>query len=320
MERKNVLVTLPVNQEQKDLMLEQASGGLFECDIVFCENPGKKEALAADAVIGGIKRELLSGNDRVEWIQLASAGADKYCSSPFVRKEAVITNASGAYGTTVSEHMIALTFSLIRKLEMYRDNQLSRIWKAEGMVTSVEGSTVLVMGLGDIGGAYARKMRALGARIIGIRRNKDIRPEYTDAVFSLEDLPEIIGSADIIAMVLPDTGKTEHVITKEVLDRVKPGAYLVNAGRGTAVDQDALAEALENGKLAGAALDVTDPEPLPADSPLWGMRNVIITPHVAGNFSLKQTLEKVVGISVSNLHCWTHGLPLAHVVNRKKGY
>lgn len=295
-----VLCILPCDGKHRE-MLEKAGQG--QCEFVFKAPAAVRDAdlSGVSAVIGNIEPEILKGSD-VRFLQLNSAGFEAYKKEELPSGIAVC-NAKGAYGLTVSEHMLALTFSLIRHLERYRDRQSAHIWKDCGNVTSIEGSTVLVLGLGDIGGEYARKVKALGAsRVIGVRRNvKAQMPEYLDEQHSLDELDSLLPVADIIAMVLPGGSQTEGLINKARFSLMKPGAYLINCGRGSSIVQDDLYEALESGRIAGAAIDVCTPEPLPSKSPLWDLENLVITPHVAGNFFLKETFERVMRISCANL-------------------
>ena len=206
---------------------------------------------------------------------------------------AVLTNATGAYGLAVSEHMLALTFDLIRRLGQYHKNQADRQWRSMGNIISVEGSTILILGLGDIGGDYARKVKALGAYTIGVRRTCREKPEYLDEQYTMDDLDRLLPRADVVAMVVPGGPAPCHLMDERRLRLMKKGAYLINVGRGNAIDPAALKAVLKDGHLGGCGLDVTEPEPLPPEDELWAMDNVVITPHVAGNFFLAETFEPV---------------------------
>ncbi len=230
--------------------------------------------------------------------------------------DVLLTSGAGAYGLAVSEYMLACSLSLARRFPEYARRQGAHNWKPVGNITSIEGSTVIVLGMGDIGGRYAQKMKALGAYVIGFRKTNKNKPDYVDEQYTMDRLPEMIGRADIVAMVLPGTEETDNLMDKEMLRRMKKGSFLINAGRGSAVDLTALRAALDEGRLAGAALDVTSPEPLPADDPLWDYENVLITPHVAGNLWLRQTVLNILHIAGNNLARYLNGEPLDHVVDR----
>ena len=231
-----------------------------------------------------------------------------------------MTNAAGAYDTAVSEHMLAMTFALIRRFGQYMRNQVNHQWQKMGNIISVKNSKILILGNGRIGNDYARQVKALGAYTIGINRTGKCSSEYIDEQFSIDKLDEVIGRADIIAMVLPGGEATRHIINADRFSKMKRGAYIINVGRGNAIDFDALKSALKTGSLGGAALDVTEPEPLPADDELWDFDNVIITPHAAGQLFLPETLDNIVEIAGKNLSRYLHNEPLTNIVNRELGY
>lgn len=319
---KNILVTIPVQENHKRNLEKTASEGQYNCCFRYVE--GSKvtdgDLESANAIIGNLPAERLAAAKNLEWFQLNSAGADAYVKPGVLPENTVLTNATGAYGLSVSEHMLALVFDLIRQFGQYHDNQRSHQWKAMGKIASVEGSTVLVLGLGDIGGDFARKMKALGAYVIGVRRTIKDKPDYLDEQYQLDQLNSLLGRADIVAMVLPGGDATNHLMDERRLNLMKQGAFLINVGRGNAIDPNALLKALEEGHLGGCGLDVTEPEPLPADDPLWDAPGLIITPHVAGNFWLDETFERIVGIAGENLDAWVNGKPWRNLVDFQTGY
>lgn len=309
--RKVLVTVLPLSDEHRDFLKERASGGAFSCRMVFKRSDVTVEDVAdADAIIGNVPPALLADAKKLKWLQLNSAGADPYDRPGLLPAGCALTTASGAYGLTVSEHLLALTFALVRRLNQYMGLQKEGRWRSCGHVTSVEGSVVLVLGLGDIGGSYARKMKSLGAYVIGVRRHVNEKPDFIDELRGIDELDDLLPRADMVAMVLPGTAETFHVMDQRRLRLMKKGAYLVNAGRGTAVDLEALRKVLADDHLGGAALDVTEPEPLPPDHPLWRMDKVIITPHVAGHFFLAETVNRIVRIAGENLRNWTRGMEM----------
>ena len=319
---KNILVVIPVNEDHKKFLEEKAASGDKNCCIRYVsgEEVTKEDAERANVIIGNVDPSLLSGTKNLELLQLNSAGADLYIKAGVMPEGAVLANATGAYGLAVSEHMLGLTFDLIRRLNQYHANQAEHVWKAMGNIISVEGSTILVLGLGDIGGDYARKVHALGAHVIGVRRTNRNKPDYLDEQHTMDDLDMLLGRADIVAMVLPGGSATNHIMDERRLRLMKKGAYLINVGRGNAIDPDGLYKVLKDGHLGGCGLDVTEPEPLPADSPLWELENFVITPHVAGNFFLPETFERIIRIAGENLAAWANGTPYRNVVDFTTGY
>ena len=179
---------------------------------------------------------------------------------------------------------------------------------AVASMVSIWNSTTLVAGLGDIGSEYAKRMKALGSRVIGIRRNVVDKPDFIDEIYTMDQLDKVLPKVDFAVFILPSTPATHHIMDERRLRLMKPGSYLINAGRGDAVDCDALDMVLREGvSLAGCALDVTEPEPLPADHPLWDAPRTIITPHSAGKFHLQETFERIVRITGENLEKYLAG-------------
>lgn len=313
---KKVLITaLPMNEAR----MARLKGAAPDCEFVY-----KRDGLTPDdvrdaaVVVGNLPPALLASCERLELLQLSSAGSDAYTVPGVMPAGARLTCATGAFGLTVSEHMMAMTFALVRRFEQYALKQARRDWADCGNVISVEGAEVLLLGLGDIGSAYARKVRACGARVVGLRRTPGPTPEWLDEVHTMADLDDLLPRADIVVMVLPGGPATYHLMDERRLRLMKKGAYLINVGRGTSVDSEALKKVLREGLLGGVALDVTEPEPLPADDDLWGFDNVIITPHVAGYFFLEETVNRIVGIAAANLSAWREGSELTREVLFKR--
>lgn len=315
---KRILVTIPVEQKHKDYLEAQAPG----CTFLYKKPSEVTEELLSDVqiLIGNLPPEKVSHAEKLEWMQLNSAGADNYVKPGILPEGAKLTNATGAYGLAISEHMLAMLLMLMKRLHQYHRNQMESLWRDEGRVTSIYGSTTLILGFGDIGQEFGKRMHSLGSRVIGIRRNKSEKPDFADGVYTMEELKQVLPQADIIAMSLPNTPQTRHIINRETLALVKPGSILLNVGRGSSIDQEALYEALETGALGGAAVDVTDPEPLPKDSPLWKAPNMIITPHISGQYHLQETFQRIVRIAGSNLNHFIKGEPMINSVDFSTGY
>lgn len=314
-----IVVTPPVNEAQKQLLEAAAEGQNF----IYCEKPEITEELLRDAdiILGNLDdAKQLSWTKQLSWIQLNNAGTEGYCEPGVLPEGAQLTNATGAYGLAISEHMIACLFALRKKLHLYYANQLEQKWRREGFVGVVEGTTVLVLGLGDIGTTFARKMKALGCYIIGVKRHVGEKPEWVDELYSMDEIENLLPRADVIAMSLPGNASTYHVLSRERIELLSQNAVIVNVGRGSAIDTEALADALYEGKIAGAALDVTDPEPLPEDHRLWQAPNALITPHISGGFSLPETLQQIIEIFAENLRHFQAGEKLRNLVDMETGY
>lgn len=290
-----------------------------EAEFIYKENASREDVESADVILGNVPAALLSKDDKLQWLQTNSAGVDGYING-CLPQHTLLTNATGAYGLAISEYMLAVWLELIKKLHTYRDVQHTSTWKDLGTVTSVWNSTVLVLGLGDIGGEFAKRAKALGAKVIGMRRTGIDKPDYVDELIHTDKLDEYLPLADCVAITLPGTKATKGMFSAERIAKMKDGAVLINVGRGTIVDSDALCAALESGKLSGAAVDVTDPEPLPAEHPLWKQENAVITPHVSGHFHLPETHDRIIRIMAENLAAFCAGKPLRNVVDFETGY
>ena len=269
------------------------------------------------AVVGNLSKDKVNQMPNIEWMHTESAGVNSYVGK--INPKITLTCSSGCYGHAISEHMVAGVFYFYKKLDYYVRNQRMRRWHNEGQVDSIEGSTCLILGLGDIGKSFARKMKAMGCRIIAIKRTITLKPDYVDTLTTMDHLNELLPEADIIASCLPDTPETYQILSSN-LKLCKKNAVLINVGRGKNIDTTALIRALDDGWFKGVQLDVVDPEPLPYNSKLWGYDNVLITPHISGNYNLPQTLEKVLELSIRNIHHYLNDEPLENIVSHQLGY
>lgn len=315
---EKILIVLPVEERHREMFKKAAP----EAELIYClaDQVTKEQVQEANVIIGNVPREYLKDSPNLRWIQLNNAGTEGFCDPGVLPEGTLLTNASGAYGMAISEHLIAMLFMIQKHLGVYRDQQKEHLWIKQEPMLVTEGSTVLVLGLGDIGSTFARKLKAMGSYVIGVRRTLREKPDYVDELYTMDALSRLLPRADVVALSLPGYAATRGVIGKEELDRMKPGAVLLNVGRGTAVDTNALSDALYAGKLAGAGLDVTDPEPLPADHPIWDAPGALITPHVSGGYALKPTLEKILALSARNLERYEKGETLENMVDLTTGY
>jgi phosphoglycerate dehydrogenase-like enzyme len=277
----------------------------------------------ADVVIPwGVSTQQLASMQRLRWVQTVSAGVDRMDFEELRRRGIPLTNSSGIHANNIAEHIMSLMLAFARKLPYLVREQEQHRWSSEvGRISSFEitGQTLLVLGLGKIGEQLAVRGKGMQMRVIATRRRIEIdRESVADEVFPLSALAERIGEADHVAITLPLTRDTEGLFSAALIEKMKPGAYLYNIGRGSIIDQDALIKALQSGRLGGAGLDVTTPEPLPAASPLWDLDNVIITPHTSG--SSPKLMERAVALWIDNLKRFLAGEPLRNVVDLDAGY
>ncbi len=287
--------------------MEEAKACVQHCEVLYAHSP-----------------ELLrSAPATLKWYCCSFAGVDPYCKdeSIFAAPDCLLTNSAGAYGVTISEHLIMVILMLMRRMPEYADVVARRGWSNQLPVRSIQGSHFTVLGTGDIGSTFARKVKLLGAAsVTGVNRSGRTPGDVFDRVLPISRLDEALPDAHVLVMALPGTPETIGILSRERIALLPADAFVVNVGRGSAIDQPALVEALDTGRIAGAALDVMTPEPLPADDPLWTARNLVLTPHVAGNMSLGYTCDRTVDMFCEDLARYAAGEPLAHLVDRKRGY
>ncbi len=315
---RKVLVTIPANEYHKDRINKAAAGCSVE--YVPAGQVTEQQIREANFIIGNAPAHMIKSSENLEVLQIEWAGADAYLVPGVLSNQTVLCIATGAYSRSVSEHAVALTMMLMKKLYLYRDAQSVSCWTDYGTVTSPVGETVLVVGLGDIGTRYAEIMKAMGAYIIGVKRRPGICPSCVDELVLTDAIDEVIPRADIIFSILPGTKQTVNFYTKERFEMMKNSALFINCGRGNVVKSDVLLQALNQGEIAAAAVDVFEQEPLPADSPLWKQKNLVLTPHVAGGNHLSYTLDCIVDIACENLEHWINGEEYRNVIDFETGY
>ena len=248
-----------------------------------------------------------------EIVQMTWAGTDKYtCSTIPFPHEVALCNAVGAFGHIISQYVLGQILSIMQNLPGYRANQPACQWKDLGPVASLDGATVLVFGSGDIGGHIARRLQGFDAQVVGVCRDTSHARPYFDQLCTLDQAQDWLPKADVAVGAIPNSPQTAGWLDRRRIGMMKPGAILVNVGRGNFVDCLALDQALKAGILRGAALDVTNPEPLPEDHPLWSEPRCLITPHISGgSFGRHLGTElRIRDIAADNLRAHILGEPL----------
>jgi D-2-hydroxyacid dehydrogenase (NADP+) len=282
---------------------------------------GLKES-ARDAhviVVSGFWRnELLDTAANLRFVQSISSGTDQYEMERFRQKGVRLASAQGVNSRAVAEHAIALILALARHLHTGRDNQSAKTWRCmiadpAAREDELGGKTLLIVGLGRIGTRLASLAKAFDLDVIAIKRDARSGAVVADAVHPVTELPNLLPHADIVALTCPLTPETENLIDARALALMKPSAHLINVARGRVVDEAALIAALQAGRIAAAGLDCTREEPLPADSPLWSMKNVLLTPHTAGETRCYE--DKIIDLLLDNLErLWRGEIMLANQV------
>lgn len=258
----------------------------------------------------------------LKWFCGNFAGVDAYLDDAlYPSPDVILTNSSGAYGVTIAEHLIMVTLMLLRHASAYVLEAAAHRWGPVLPMRSIMGSTITVVGTGDIGTEFARRAKALGAKSIrGVRRTKKAANPAFDKIHTNDELDGLLPDTDILVLALPATGETRGILSAERIALLPASAYVVNVGRGSAIDQAALIDALNGGRLAGAALDVFAQEPIPAGDPAWTAKNLLITPHISGQMSLGYTRDRNVELFCEDLERYGRGEKPLRLVDRKIGY
>ncbi len=324
---KKVLMVLPNFDIGVDVkaISQQVAGDVA---LEYVDWPGYRfdpERLAGvDAVIGWCLPHILEAAEpSLLWVHNYGVGMDRCTSANralFANR--VFTNNKGLSGPGIAEHAIAMMFALSRNFPAVIDTQRQKQWDPALMMNmtfgELPGKTMLVVGLGGIGKQVAWRANALGMRVIATRNSSREGPDYVDYVGLADELNALAAEADVVVNTLPLTPKTEGVFDKAFFDAMPERSIFISVGRGKSTVEADLVAALESGKLFGAGLDVTDPEPLPASSPLWTLKNVLITPHIAGGGA--ENIYRSMTIALENLRRYVAGEPLLNTVDMERGY
>lgn len=309
-----VLITAPCSDEIK-LRLEE-----FKNSCIFSFGDRKNDIGSAEVVIGEPRTERIREAKNLKFIQRTWAGADIYTRGGFPQG-IKIANASGAFGSVIAEYVIGAILCIYRRFPEYVENQKVCIWRDAGAERTIEGKTALILGTGDIGSNIAKRLSAFGTKNIGIRRT-GAPAQYFDEMHTLSNIDALLPRADLVIGCLPNTKETGHILDGKKFALMKSDALLINVGRGSLIDTPALTRALEERRIAGAVLDVLEKEPLAADSPLWKMPNVLITPHISGRgFGHDPATErKIWDICLENLRRYLSGEEIINEIDFARGY
>jgi D-2-hydroxyacid dehydrogenase (NADP+) len=271
-----------------------------------------------EIIYGGNNESRWSTAPNLRWIQITGAGANHWLTPELVQSELILTNVSGIHARAITEHMFALLLSTTRALPDAWEGQKSHTWKHLGSnVQSLYGKTLGILGMGAIGAQAARVGRIFEMKTIGLRRSGESHPDV-EVMYSPETRLDFFQRCDVVMNLLPETKKTHGFMSDAEFAALPVGAIVINAGRGSTIDTDALIRALNSGRLRAALLDVTDPEPLPQEHPLWDTKGVFITPHYSG--AHPEYNAEADEIFLDNLRLYLAGEPLHHIVNKQEGY
>jgi len=321
---KQALVLFPCDDQIRRQLTAVAGD---RCDLTFKADLADKDAYhqalkEAEIILGEPKNEDLLFCGNLKWMQSASSGVNYYIDGGCFPSEAILSCMTGCYGNIIAEHLLAMVLSLCRRLPEYRDQQKTHTWQLRKFDKELSGSTLLILGAGDIGTTVAKWMKPMVQTVIGVRRTVREYPDCYDEMITPEQLDETLGRADIIVCALPHTPATVQLLDARRLRLMKQDAVLVNGGRGSLIDQEALLRLLEEGWFYGVGLEVTTPEPLPPNHPLWEQPRLIITPHAAGNsFAPGGPLyQKIWAFMLQNLQRYLNGQEPENRIDFHLGY
>ena len=322
--KKNLLVTFHCPVEIRKTLADAVG---TSCEIMFAEPSWTREEYhaalkKAHIIVGEPRNEEFEYCENLEFMHSPSSGVNYYLDGGKFPKGAYFSCMTGGYGNVLAEHLLALVLSLCRRLPEYHDQQKEHIWKLRRYDKQLEDCTVLILGAGDIGNTVAKWMRPMVERIIGVRRVARDYPDFYDKMVTMEQLDGVLPEADIIVCALPHTKQTIHLLNEERMRKMKRDAVLVNGGRGSLIDQEALCRLLDEGWFWGVGLEVTSPEPLPEEHPLWDQPRVIITPHAAGNSFAPDSplVKKIWKFIIPNLCRFLRGEEPENLVDFATGY
>jgi phosphoglycerate dehydrogenase-like enzyme len=271
-----------------------------------------------------VDRDIVQSLTRLKWVQAPAVGVGHILSEELIASPIVLTSARGVRARAMAEHVMGMTIALARQLPWLMAKQRAHLWaldeiEASGSIRTLQNRRMGIIGLGAIGLEVAHAASGFGMRVCGIRRRLDEpRPPFVEQIFPPDRLSELLASSDVVVLAAPLTPETRQLINVETLSMMKRGAFLINIGRGKLIDDAAVAAALEDGRLGGAALDVFTREPLDPASPYWDLPNVIVTPHMSG--AMEDYWTPLVALFSENLRRFERGEPLLNVVDKNAGY
>lgn len=271
----------------------------------------------ADAMYGDLTPSLLAKAHKLRWLQAPMAGVEHYVFPELANSDIILTNMAGIYSDQIADHAMMFLLMFARGMNIYFRRQLAHNWQQGVPVMHVADQTLGVIGLGGIGNEVARRGHVMGMRVVAVDVKPRAKPEYVAELWGIDRLDDLLSQADFVVSCVPHTPETVKLLTLPRLQRMKSTAYLINISRGIVVDLADLTTALQTGVIAGAALDVFEVEPLPADHPLWAMENVLITPHIASNLDSPRIPERHFAVVRENLRRFVAGEPLHNVIDKK---
>ena len=308
---KKVFVNVKFNDEQKKKLESVSNNYQFIYDK-------SNDIYDSEIIVGNYPANDLKNFKNLELLLLTAVGYDAFIKKGVLNDSTILCNAVDIHSREVAEHTLALLIELVKKLNLYKNNQTNRLWHDEGIVKSYSGLRVAIIGFGDIGNCLAKMLKGLGMYVIGVKRKMIEKPDYIDELHTNKDMDEVISDVDAVVSLLPGTAENVHLFTMDTFKKMKPDTVFVNCGRGNLYEEEVLYEVLKNKVIAAAAADVFEVEPLPENSKLYELDNFVVTPHVAGFFHLDSALDDYLNLICDNLKRYDKGEELRYVVTERE--
>ena len=308
---KKVFVNVKFNDEQKKKLESVSSNYQFVYDK-------SNDIYDSEIIVGNYPANDLKNFKNLELLLLTAVGYDAFIKKGVLNDSTILCNAVDIHSREVAEHTLALLIELVKKLNLYKNNQTNRLWHDEGIVKSYSGLRVAIIGFGDIGNCLAKMLKGLGMYVIGVKRKMIEKPDYIDELHTNKDMDEVISNVDAVVSLLPGTAENVHLFTMDTFKKMKPDTVFINCGRGNLYEEEVLYEVLKNRVIAAAAADVFEVEPLPENSKLYELDNFVVTPHVAGFFHLDSALDDYLNLICDNLKRYDNNEELRYVVTERE--
>ena len=302
----------PLTEEAQNIINKEFQNQKFV--VVNSRNALFQELPDTDIFLTGIfTQEMADMSKNLKWVNALSAGVDNYDLELFRKNNIIFTNSTGVHKTQMSEYAIMSMVMLMRNMNFFIKNQHLNTWNPEITQSQISGKTLGILGLGSIGRETAEKAAFMGMKIIGVNTSGINKDDFIEKAYTLKEVDTVIKNSDFLINLLPSTDETKYLLTPEKIKLMKKTAYFINMGRGNIISSETLYEVLKNNIIAGAVCDVFETEPLPADSPLWELENLIITPHICGNSDTY--IAKALRVFSDNFQNYINGNKMFNIIS-----
>ena len=308
-----------------DVAIETVRSSFAEAEVYWAHTEDEALKLIPEVDVlwcHDLTAKMLEAATNLRWVHSIAAGVEALLFPEFIESDIPLTASKGIHAIQIAEHIFALILSYTRNLPLAFEAQGRSEWLAMDVsrsgITEVYERTMGIIGLGGIGSEVSKRAKGLGMRVIAVKRRSSPKPDFVDELYFEDRLKEVLSQSDFVVLALPSTPATKEIIGEEELRAMKDDSFLVNVGRGNAIDEEALVRALKEGWIGGAGLDVFSEEPLPSTSPFWRLANVVLTPHSSGGSP--HIGRRSAELFCENIRRFLAGEELLNIVDKKEGY